>query len=381
MAQEPFGDIPLFREIQRLLASSGGGPINFEIARQVAAASSAQGPADVPPSDEQMRVLMDAVRSAEVLVAGYSRIQIDEPVRGVMLTRASWISATLDGWKWLLEHLARRFTGELAGMTGENGEDQMTQVMGQIGPLLLGLQIGTMIGNLSTEVLDITDPPIPRDGAQEVGIVIGNVNAFASDFGIDTNDLIGWLALQEVSHALTTRTATWVERYHRGLLLELVDAIEVDMGQLEQRLIELQSGGIEALQQSEAIDRTIPLVATERHRGALDRVRALVALLEGYAAHLAAQVESQLISEPARIQESVARHRASPSEGKVALASLLGFSSDRELEAAGRTFCEAIVKLEGLPSLNRVWEAPDNLPNLAEIRDPFVWIDRVLKQE
>lgn len=381
MAQEPFGDIPLFRELQRLLASSGGGPINFEIARQVATATSAQGPPDVPPNDEQARVLKDAVRSAEALVAGYSRIQIDEPLRGVMLTRASWISATLEGWKWLLEHLARRFTGELAGMTGENGEDQMRQVMGQIGPLLLGLQTGTLIGNLSNEVLDTTDPPIPRDGGSEVGIVIGNAGAFASDFDLDTNELISWLTLNEVAHALATRSATWVERYHRGLLLELVDAIEVDMGQLEQRLIELQSGGVEALQQTQAIDRTIPLVETERHRAALDRVRAFIALLEGYAAHIAAEVESQVIRAPARIQESVARHRASPSDGKVALASLLGFSSDRDLEGAGRTFCEAIVKLEGLPSLNRVWEAPDNLPSLAEIRDPFVWIDRVLRQE
>ena len=37
-------------------------------------------------------------------------------------------------------------------------------------------------------------------------------------------------------------------------------------------------------------------------------------------------------------------------------------------------------QLEGLPALNRVWEAPDNLPTYAELKDPFVWIDRVLKQ-
>ncbi|HEV3473290.1 MAG TPA: zinc-dependent metalloprotease [Actinomycetota bacterium] len=380
MAQEPFGDIPLFREIQRLLASSGGGPINFEIARQVAAATSRQGPADIPPSDQQVRVLIDAVRNAEQLVAGYSRIQIDEPTKGAMSTRASWISASLDGWKWLLEHLAERFTGELAGMTGDRAEDQMSQVMGQVGPLLLGLQTGTLIGNLSNDVLDTTDPPIPRDGEDGFHVVIGNVAAFASGFDLDIEELIRWLALHGVAYSLATRSAPWVTRYQRGLLLELVDAIEIDTGQLEQRLLELQSGGLEGLEGAEAIDRSIPVVETERHRAALDRVRAFVALLEGYSAHIAAEVESELVEEPARLQEGVARHRASPSEGKAALASLLGFSSDRELEAGGRTFCEAIVKLEGLTSLNRVWDAPDNLPNLTEIRDPFVWIDRVLKQ-
>ncbi len=380
MAHEPFGDIPLFRELQRLLASSGGGPINFEIARQVAAASSTQGPADIPPSDQQTRVLSDAVSSAEQLVAGYSRIQIDEPTRGAMLTRSSWIAGSMDGWRWLLEHLATRFTGELAGMSGGTDADQIRQVMGQVGPLLLGLQTGTLIGSLSIDVLDTTDPPIPRDGENGFRIVIGNVLAFASDFDLDAEELIRWLALHGVAHSLTSRGSTWIARYQRGLLLQLVDAIEVDTEQLEQRLIELQSGSLEALAQAQPSDRSIPVAETERHRIALDRVRAFVALLEGYSGHIAAEVESQLVTEPARIQESVARHRASPSEGKTALASLLGFSSDRELETAGRTFCEAIVKLEGLISLNRVWEAPDNLPNLTEIRDPFLWIDRVLKQ-
>ena len=63
------------------------------------------------------------------------------------------------------------------------------------------------------------------------------------------------------------------------------------------------------------------------------------------------------------------------------LASVLGFSVDRDLESSGRTFCEAVVKLEGIAALNRVWDAPDNLPTYDEIRDPFQWIDRVVRAE
>jgi uncharacterized protein (DUF2342 family) len=125
------------------------------------------------------------------------------------------------------------------------------------------------------------------------------------------------------------------------------------------------------------MDRSIPLVETERHRSALNRVRAFVGLFEGYAAHAADSVRSTIVEDSPRIQEGIARHQSSPSEGKELLANVLGFSADRELEAAGRTFCEAIVKLEGLSKLNLVWEAPDNLPSYAELKDPFVWIDRV----
>ncbi|MGH2756982.1 MAG: zinc-dependent metalloprotease, partial [Actinomycetota bacterium] len=186
------------------------------------------------------------------------------------------------------------------------------------------------------------------------------------------------LSLHDVARALVMRGVPWVNRYHRGLLIELVDAIEIDISQLERRLMDLQTGGIESLQEADAIDSSIPLVETERHRNALSKLRAFVGLFEGYAAHAADSVRSTIVADSPRIQEGIARHQSSPSQGKELLANVLGFSADRELEAAGRTFCEAIVKLEGLARLNLVWEAPDNLPSYAELKDPFEWIDRVV---
>src|SRR5687767_10550968 len=79
MAQEPFGDIPLFREIQRILSSSEG-PVNFEIGRQVAVALATEGMSDTDVQPETTRALQDAVGSAERLVAGYARLALDEPV-------------------------------------------------------------------------------------------------------------------------------------------------------------------------------------------------------------------------------------------------------------------------------------------------------------
>jgi uncharacterized protein (DUF2342 family) len=36
------------------------------------------------------------------------------------------------------------------------------------------------------------------------------------------------------------------------------------------------------------------------------------------------------------------------------------------------------VQLKGLPALNQMWAAPDNVPTLNEIKDPFAWMERVL---
>jgi len=374
----PFGDIPFFRELQRLLASSGSGPVNLEIARQVANAIATGSRAEPAPSSERERLMKATVRDSELVLAGYTRLPIDEPMSSNLISRTKWIDATFREWKWLIDHLAERFVDEMKRAGSETeAEDQMRQAMGQVTPLLMGIQSGTLIGYLGKEVLATNDPPIPRDGDDDLFIVEPNVVAFAESYDLNANEVTRWLSLHDVARALVIRGVPWVNRYHRGLLVELVDAIEIDLSQLERRLMDLQSGGLESLQQADAIDRNIPIVETERHRSALNRVRAFVGLFEGYAAHAADSVRSTIVEDSPRIQEGIARHQSSPSEGKELLAGLLGFSADRELEAAGRTFCEAVVKLEGLATLNLVWEAPDNLPSYAELRDPFVWIERV----
>ncbi len=169
----------------------------------------------------------------------------------------------------------------------------------------------------------------------------------------------------------------WISRYFRSLYVEIIDAIEIDVAGLENRLIELQSGGLEGLESATGLDPAIPLTETERHRAALDRLRAFMAAVEGYATHSAAAV-SRATGGFDVIDEGMRRHHASPSEARSMLSSILGVSFDRDLEVSGATFCAGVVKLKGLATLNQMWSAPDNLPTLTEIKDPFLWMERVV---
>ncbi|MDQ5815674.1 MAG: zinc-dependent metalloprotease [Actinomycetota bacterium] len=381
MTQEPFGDIPLFREIQKLL-SSGDGPINFEIARQIAVAVAAQGTADRPVEASDTRAFADAVHEAETLISGYTRLPLDEPLRPDAIGRTQWISTTMDGWRWLLEHLATRFTAELARLGAEEAEggvNPMQAAMGQMGPLLMGMQVGTLIGHLSKEALGRYDFPIPREDDGRLFFVVPNLDALAQDYGFDLAASRRWIAAHDVARHLVITSVPWAGRFFRSLLTDVVDAIEIDVEGLEQRLVELQSRGPEAMQEGMGQDGVVPIASTEKHRAALDRMRAFLAVLEGYGAETMSVVGPQIVPEhEARIAEGMARQQASPSEGEAMLSSILGVSLDRQLEVSGATFCKAILELKGLSALNRVWAAPDNLPSIAEVKDPFVWIERVL---
>jgi putative hydrolase len=382
VSQNPFGDIPLFREIQRILASDQG-PVNYEIARQVAGTIATQKE-DPSPTPEAKQELADAVRSSEQLLVGYTRIQLDEPLRVALMGRATWVLESLNGWKWLFDALAVRLTEGMApGAAGEGAEesDPMATVMKQITPLLMGIQTGTLVGHLANEALGRYDLPIPREDDGSLFFVTPNISALADEYQVGVSAFHKWLALNESARHLVAMSRPWTIKYFRSLIVELTAAIEIDMSDLERRLIELQSGSMEALQEGIGGEHFMPLVPNERHRMASQRLRSFNAIFDGYGSHAAAQVAGHLVADDDKVAEAMARYQASPSEGRTMLAGILGIERDRSLETAGSTFCAAVVKMRGMDSLNKVWDAPDNLPTMDEIKDPFAWMERVLVDE
>ena len=380
MAQEPFGDIPLFREIQKLLSSSEG-PVNFEIARQVAGAVATQGLSDTDIDPDTTLTFTRAVQDAERLVAGFTRISFEEAVRVEMLGRARWVNSTITSWAWLLEHLAGHFSRELGRAEGEasSGGGMLQGAIGQIAPLLIGVQAGTLVGHLGRGALARYDYPIPRNDDSQLFFVSPGVQQVASDYDLKRDSLARWLALHECARHLVMVSRPWVPRYLRSLLIEVVDSTEIDTGGLERRLTELQTKGMEGLQDADSPESALPIVSTERHRKASERLNAFVAAFEGYASHVEKEVGAQLLEDGGRVAESVVRFRAANREAEALLGSVLGITVDRDLESAGMTFCAAVVSLKGLKSLNEIWTAPDNLPTMAEIKDPFAWMERVLE--
>lgn len=379
MTQEPFGDVPLFRELQRLL-SAGGGPVNFEIARQVGRAIAAEAAPRGAGDPELAAALGSGVRDSEVLVAGYTGLQLVEPARTGVTTPVEWVPITLDAWKWLFERLAGRFVEQLTKLVGQQGDSPLQSALGQVSPLLIGMQVGALIGHLAREVLGRYDLPIPRDDDGRLIFVGPNIARLAGDYNLEMQPFCRWLALDSCARHAVVTAVPWVAKYQRALLTEIVDSIEIDASDIERRLMDIQSQGMESLEQSVTPSDLISIAPTDRHRRALKRLRAFLAAHQGYANHVAAAVGPKVLPEPTRINEVMTRHRASPSSGQAMLADVLGIALDRAVENAGLTFCNGVVKLKGLRALNRMWDAADNLPSLEEIRDPFAWMERVLTE-
>lgn len=373
-------DVPLFREIQKLLASSTG-PINFELARQTAIAVVSQHGADRNITADDRNSFAEAVHRAEGPVAGYSRLPLADAPATAVLRRSEWVTQTLDAWRWVLERLAQRFTADIKRLgieaEAEAGGSPLGMGIEQVAPLLFGLQTGMLIGHLATEALGRHDFPIPRDDEGHLFYVVANIDDIASGYEFDPADLKMWLALHDVAREAALRSQPWIVPYFRALLTDLIDAVEIDVSELERRLSEIQGGGIESLQEGFVGQSPLPLVETDHYRAAATRLRSFLAALEGYAGHIGGVVGRETVAGYGRIDEGMARRAASPTQGKAFLAGVLGIPLDRALERSGETFAAAVVKMKGPTTLNRVWDAPDNLPSPDEIKDPFQWMERV----
>jgi putative hydrolase len=372
VSDESFGDIPLFRELQKLL-TSGSGPVNLELARQVAGALANEGGAESQPRAALESAFAEDVRTAELYLSGFTRLPMDEPALASLFTRSEWVRESLAAWGWLFERLASRFAEAFAQQGGEEPGAGPAQMLGQVVPLLSGIQVGTLVGQLSRESLGRYDLPIPRDDGGKLFLVQRNAEEVGAEYGLRIDEFVRWIALKEVGLNLVFSSAPWTVPFLRSALGDLIDSVEFDMADMERRLMEMQTEGMEGVRP----DSMLPIVETERHRAAHTRLRSFITLAEGYASHASAQVGTEVLPTWGRIDEAMTRRAATPSDGKAALTALLGLSVDRALVSAGRTFCAAVIDRSGIAVLNQVWAAPDNLPTEAEIKDPFAWMERV----
>jgi putative hydrolase len=120
----------------------------------------------------------------------------------------------------------------------------------------------------------------------------------------------------------------------------------------------------------------ISLVVTPTERSVIDRVQAVMAVIEGHAEHVMDAVAPDLLPSLPRLRESLDRRRRSQSTLSRIVARLLGLELKLRQYEQGKAFCDAIVDAGGTEALHYVFSSPEALPSLPELRDPPAWLAR-----
>ena len=386
--EQPFGvppgdvwnDVPLFREIQRVLMSSSG-PVNWELARQVGIASASWGTEDPAPSEEDRRGFDEAVRVAELQVAGFTGLEAPSDIPKVeAVRRGQWVQANIEGLRALLEPAAAKIGDAIAtaqrDAVPEQAQAGVAQMLGQLSPLLLGAQVGTVLGTLAQQVLGQYDIAVPRpDGAGALLFVVPNIARFEKEWSLDPTEFRTWIAIHEVTHRFEF-ARPWALTRFRELIDDFTSTLTLDVEELQQRLSSLDPSNPEGMQEMLAgQDSLFGAVMDDEQRLKLRRVQAFMTASEGYGDHVMHALGAQMLPSYARIDEAMRRYRETEHVDPV-FERLLGIEVKREQYRLGRAFCDTVVELTDEATLARVWDSAEALPSMPELEEPRLWLAR-----
>lgn len=383
---EAFADTPLFREIQRVLSSSSG-PVNWELARQIGIAGAQDGHEDPTPSDEDRHDVEEAVRVAELQVARFTGLEPPHDVPVVRpVRRAEWVSAAIESLGTLIEPAATRAGRaiEQVAQAGAAGlpEEQAAAfgggaMLAQLSPLLMGAQVGSVLGYLGQRAFGQFDVPVPRAGARSLLFVTATIEAFERDWSLDGTEFRTAVALHEVAHRFEF-SRPWALARFRELLEDFLSTLQLDTEALRQRIEGLDTADPEAMQQlMEGEEGLFGTVLDDEQRIKLGRIQAFMAASEGWADHVAAAIGAELLPSQRMIEEAVRRHREADAADPV-FERLLGVEMKREQYVAGRVFCDRVAELTDEATLGRMWQDAESMPSLPEVYEPRLWLARTV---
>ena len=397
-----FSQIPLFRELNRVMSWSGG-PVNWDLARQAASsvlASEGRGARALPATHGGDDPLVQAVQTAELWLDSVTDLPaVSGPVQ--TFDPAGWAHAattpeglgvylepTADGMGQALgKGLGAGMPEQLQGLLGgAGGPDMIGQMLRPMSAMMYGLQGGQIAGHLATQLLSTYDLGVPTLDPRTVGVLGGQAERLAREQGLDRTELLHWLALREAAHRRQFAGVGWLRPHLRELLRRFAAAADFDPASLMQRLGGLgldpsALGDPEKLREALTDADAFTIEPTAEQRGVLRSLQALAAFTRAWVDVVVRTAASGRLPSAARIEEVMKRRRAERGRGEEFLQQLVGLDLRPEDLQLGRSFCAAVLDARGQGGLDHVWRDAAWLPDYDELVEPSRWLLRLAADE
>ena len=198
-AVNPFAGMPMFGDIARAL--QGQGPLNWDAARQFAMLGATQGQSESNVDPAVRIAYTDLARIAGMHVNDVTGADTTFPEPRIV-TRGGWAHETLDAYRPLFTDMATSLGQQPDPDVSDSSDDPMMQMMAglsrMMAPAMMGMSVGSMVGQLAQHVFGLHDLPIPRD-KQEVVLVGQTIDEFAARWEIPIDQMRLWVLAHELS--------------------------------------------------------------------------------------------------------------------------------------------------------------------------------------
>ena len=400
LMSQDIGKLPKPEEVQSLMQAftAGGlntfgdmkqtvesGPINVKLAKSIALqkanADGSQGTVSAQSADIARRALSEANLWLDTACTF-------DPTSGEaqMLTRAGWVEDTLESWakfagpvaqsmndalaSVISERLGNSFNGEIAGMFAgpvpipvPDGMKDPGQLIKLLGNTSFAMQLGHAAGDLSHEVNGSFDQGIALLKNPAGGLIMQNIEEYATSLDIPVAEVTAFLALREVAHARLFAGVPWLMPRFEALIGKYARGITIDLDAMEEQLRD--AGAMDPESISGAVNLTkVGIPDTPEQREALVSLETLMALVEGWVDCVVWRAGMAHLPHIEQLREMMRRERAMGGPAERTFESLLGLQlrPKRMREATG--IWEMITAAEGPEGRDAKWTHPDLLPSL-----------------
>jgi coenzyme F420 biosynthesis associated uncharacterized protein len=304
------------------------------------------------------------VERATALVSAETGLEAPGTPDVAVVGRAEWIESNIESFAELM-----------APVTDRLGEER--RLGHGIAGRIMSAELGAVLGFLSRRVLGQYELVLPtsdgRDG-DTVMFVGANVLSMERRFEFRPAEFRFWVALHESTHRLQFQGVPWLRSYFLGLVEELVDASKPEPGRMGRLAEEFRHA---AEQGRPLIDEKglFGLLASPGQREVIDRVQALMSLLEGHGHVVMDRIGGRELVSQARMSRILASRRNDPRTAM--FMRLIGLELKMKQYEMGARFIGGVEERAGWSALAAAWQRPSNLPTLEEIEDPVSWLYRV----
>ncbi|MYS25107.1 putative hydrolase [Streptomyces sp. DvalAA-14] len=369
-----------FQQLGQMLSYEGG-PVNWDMAKDIARQTVAQGTPDGVKDASVGRAdrdwVQEALRLADLWLDGATSLPSGAGT-AVAWSRAEWVEATLPVWKELVDPVAERVAGAMGDVLPEEMQAMSGPLLGMMrsmGGAMFGSQIGQALGTLAGEVVGSTDVGLPLGPAGKAALLPANVAAFGDGLGVPQEEVRLYLALREAAHQRLFAHVPWLRAHLFGAVEGYARGIKVDTARLEEAVGQLDPSQPEQLQEALQQGMFQP-EDTPAQKAALARLETALALVEGWVDAVVHEAAAPHLPSAGALRETLRRRRATGGPAEQTFATLIGLElRPRRLRDASRLWA-SLTDARGMEGRDGLWAHPDMLPTAADLDDPDGFVHR-----
>jgi putative hydrolase len=358
-------------------AGSSSGPVNYDLAKQIALQKLAGQPGFGPPADS-VNAVRDAVHLAEMWLDPATTLPAGA-TSSKSWTARDWVEHTLPTWQRLCDPVARRVSGawvDALPAEAKQAAGPLLSMVGQMGGMAFGSQLGNALAQLASEVLTSTDIGLPLGPPATAALLPANIEEFTKGLERPSSEVMVFLAAREAAHQRLFAHVPWLRQRLLATVEEFASGIRVDTSALEQLATQIDPANPASIEDAMKSGMLEPQTTPEQ-QAALNRLETLLALVEGWVDVVVGDAVAERLPGADAMRETLRRRRASGGPAEQTFATLVGLElRPRRLRAAAALW-RLVGDRHGLEVRDGIWAHPDLVPTAEDLDEPMDFADRL----